>query len=161
MERKIIIKNGEGRYDTPLFTLSDNESLKITIDMHLSKDGMYRYMAQHGQEKMCIVLADKSMVELSAEWLKKGGVEPIISTLEYCDKTGTVIYKKYNIEPLNVLERGVNKEYSAAIQALEKAFEEFKEERVGDLKTFKDSIEQINNKLQQFEDDGVPVLTEK
>lgn len=161
MKRKIIIKNGEGRYDTPLFALSDNENLKITIDIPFPKNGIYRYMAQHGHEKMCIVLGDKLTVELSAEWLKKGGVEPIISTLEYCDRTGTVIYKKYNIEPLNVIERDVNKEYSAAIQALEKAFAEFKEERARDLEIFNDSIDQINDKLQQFEDDGVPVLTEK
>ena len=121
MDRKIIFDGRDGYFDVPVFTLSDNEDLRIQIGLPRSKIGRYYFAARHGNESMRVLLTSDSSVELSADWLKKGGIAPIICEIELRDRTGVVVYEKYNVEPLEIAESDVGVEYFSAVQAIQKA----------------------------------------
>lgn len=128
MNRKIIFDGREGHFDVPVFTLSDNEDLRIQIGLPRSKIGRYYFAARHGNESMRVLLTSDSSVELSADWLKKGGIAPIICEIELRDRTGVVVYEKYNVEPLEIKEADAGKEYFSTVQAIEKKYEELRKE---------------------------------
>ena len=133
MKRKIIIEGREGRFDVPSFTLSDNENLQVEIGLPIARNGFYRFVVRHGNELKRIALTGKPSVELTAEWLKRGGTAPIICELELRDRSGVIVYKKYNIEPLEIKESDVGMEYFSAVQAVKKENAELRKE-LGEVK---------------------------
>ncbi len=134
MQLEIIIKGREGRFNVPFFTLSDNESLHIKIGAPVQNIGSYYFLIQHGKAVKREILNSPMTVELTAEWLKKGGTEPIVCELELRDRSGVVVYKKYNIEALEIKESKVGTEYFAGIQKLEKENVDLRKE-LGEVKT--------------------------
>lgn len=128
MDRKIIFKGREGRFDVPSFTLSDNENLRIEIGLPLARNAVYYFVARHGNELKRIALTGKPSVELTADWLNRGGTAPIVCELELRDRSGVVVYKKYNIEPLEIKGTDVGMEYFSAVQAVEKEIAELRKE---------------------------------
>ena len=133
MKRTITINGNEGRWDTPLFVLTDNDSLVIDIALPTITNGIYRFIATHGSQKKHVTLGHKSIVELSADWLKAGGEEPLCSQLQVYDKTGTVVYRSYDIEPLKIRVCECGTEYFAAVQAVEKENAKLRKE-LGEVK---------------------------
>lgn len=146
MNRKIIFNGREGRFDVPFFTLSDNESLQIEIALQPPKNCVYYFLARHGEALKRVALTGVLVVELTADWLKQGGTEPIICELELRDKSGVVLYKKYNVEPLEIKETEPGTEYCAAVQAVEKENAELRKQlgevraELGELKTIVSAI---------------------
>ena len=133
MIRKITFKGREGRFDVPSFTLSDNEDLRIDIALPIEKGRVYYFKARHGAELKRVVLTSDLSVELTADWLKQGGTAPIVCELELRDRSGVVVYKKYNVEALEIKESDVGMEYFSAVQAIEKENAELRKE-LGDVK---------------------------
>ena len=133
MNRKIIFKGREGRFDVPSFTLSDNENLRIEIGLPLARNGVYYFKARHGNELKRIALMEHPSVELTADWLKQGGTAPIVCELELRDRSGVVVYKKYNVEALEIKASDVGMEYFSAVQAVEKENAELRKE-LGEVK---------------------------
>lgn len=147
MYRKIIINGREGRFDVPFFRLSDNESLFIEICLPKAHNETYYFKARHGDNSMCVVLTGNHLcVELTAEWLKPGGVAPLICELELRDRSGAVVYKKYNVEALEIQESEVGMEYFSAVQAVEKENAKLREE-LGKIKAELDGVKKIVEKL--------------
>lgn len=134
MKRKIIFNGREGRFDVPSFTLSDNESLLIEIGLPLERNRVYYFKIRHGDELKRVALTGIRSVELPSDWLNKGGTAPIICELELRDRSGVVVYKKYNIEALEINESAVGMEYVSAVQAVEKANAELRKE-LSEVKT--------------------------
>ena len=133
MYRKIIFNGHEGRFDVPFFTLSENENLQIEIALQQPQNGVYYFMARRGKVLKRVALTGILAVELSADWLNQGGVEPIICELELRDRSGVVVYKKYNVEPLELKESEAGPEYYAAVQAVERENAKLRKE-LGELK---------------------------
>lgn len=142
MLTEIIIKGKEGRFDVPFFTLSDNETLHIKIVAPAQNIGVYYFLVQHGKAVKREILNSRMEVELTAEWLRQGGTAPIVCELELRDRSGVVVYKKYNIEYLEVKETGVDTEYFASIQKLEKENAELRKE-LGEIKTELSELKKI------------------
>lgn len=128
MNRKIIFKGREGYFDVPSFTLSNNESLRIEIGLPMARNGFYCFVARHGNELKRVALTSDLSVELTADWLKQGGTAPIVCELELRDRSGVVVYKKYNVEPLEIKESDVGMEYFSAVQAIERENAELRKE---------------------------------
>ena len=133
MNRKIIFNDREGRFDVPSFTLSDNEDLRIEIALPMVRNGIYDFVARHGDELRRVTLTGKPSVEFTADWLKRGGTAPIICELVLRDRSGLITYKKYNIEPLEIKVSDVGLEYFSAVQSIEKENAELRKE-LGEVK---------------------------
>lgn len=142
MNRKIIFTGREGRFDVPFFTLSDNESLQIEIDLPKAQNGIYYFTARHGKALKRVALVGNLIVELPSDWLKQGGIEPILCELEIRDRSGVVVYKKYNVEPLEIKESEAGTEYFAAVQAIERENAELRKE-LGEVKAALAEVKKI------------------
>ena len=118
MKRKVVFKGKDGVFDTPSFCLFDNEDLQVEFCLPQPSDSVYALIVNHGAEEMKAVL-HSLCVTLPAEWLKKGGNEPIWFTLEKRDKTALCVYAKYDIEPLYI-DR-FESDYTAYYGAIQKA----------------------------------------
>lgn len=118
MKRKVNFKGKEGVFDTPSFCLFDNDDLQVEFGLPQPIDCVYVLVVNHGANELKIIL-HSLCVTLSAEWLKKGGNEPIWFTLEKRDKTALCVYSKYDIEPLYI-ER-FESDYTAYYGAIQKA----------------------------------------
>ena len=158
MNRKIIFNGREGRFDVPFFTLSDNENLQIKIDLPLIQNRAYYFVARHGKALKRVALVGNLIVELTADWLKQGGIEPILCELELRDMSGVVVYKKYNIEPLEIKEAEIGTEYFAAVQAVERENAELRKE-LGEVKAefseLKKIVENIPAAIEQAKKEAV------
>ena len=143
MKRKIIFNGREGRFDVPFFTLSENENLQIEIGLPQPQNGTYYFAARHGKALKRVALTGGVLVaELTADWLKQGGVEPIVCEIELRDRSGMVVYKKYNVEPLEIKESEVGMEYFAAVQAVERENAALRTE-LGEIKAKFAELEEI------------------
>ena len=158
MNRKIIFKGSEGRFDVPFFTLSDNENLQIKIELPIVQNRVYYFVARHGKALKRVALTGNLIVELPADWLKQGGTEPILCELELRDRSGVVVYKKYNVEPLEIKEAEVGTEYFAAVQAVEKENAELRKE-LGEIKenfaALKNIVESLPAAIEQAKKEAV------
>lgn len=142
MKRRIIFNGREGRFDVPFFTLSDNENLQIKIDLPVLQNGVYYFTARHGQVSTRLELTGNLIVELTADWLKQGGIEPILCELDIRDRSGVVVYKKYNVEPLEIKESEAGTEYFAAVQAIERENAKLRKE-LGEVKAALAEVKKI------------------
>ena len=133
MERTINFEGRKGRFDVPSFTLSDNENLCIKIGLPVARNGVYYFKARHGEELKRVALTSNLSVELTADWLKQGGTAPIVCELELRDRSGVVVYKKYNVEALEIKVSDVGMEYFSAVQTIERENAELRKE-LGEVK---------------------------
>ena len=156
MERIIEIKGRVGLYDLPSFTYADNESLVIRFKTKKPTQGRYVATATCGKQKKTVYLGDDMSLELLPEFIREGEYSDVYISLEFRNQQGDNVYISGNpeeggflIEPLHIERVG---EYTSAqgwIAAIEAAFKEV----YGRL----DAAEE---KLKNFEDEGVPVLVE-
>ena len=157
MTRVLTIVGREGRFDVPLFTLSDNESLFIKVNAPRINRGVYYFVARHGEFLMNFRLGNSITVELTSTHLKKGGGEPLISTLEWRDETGTVVYKKYNIEPLEIQQKEVGLECYAAVQKIE--IENMKIYAM--MEEFKGELAKLTKRVEGYEQNGIELVPDE
>ena len=158
MNRKIIFNGREGRFDVPFFTLSENENLQIEIGLPQPQNGAYYFAARHGKALKRVALTGHLVVELTVDWLKQGGAEPIVCEIELRDRSGMVVYKKYNVEPLEIKEAEVGTEYFAAVQAVERENEALRmelSETKAELAEVKKIVKNIPAAIEQAKKEAV------
>ena len=107
MNRKLTIKGTTGRYDVPSFVWSENETLSITFDIHETRVGRFYAVIRCGKRVMELHLAKYQTVEIPAEFIKGGELEPLNISLEFWNESGTAVIVPsdpkrggYFIEPL-------------------------------------------------------------
>ena len=121
MTRYIAFQNNEGRYNVPSFFLSDNEDLLIVIHTpEIKTDGVFYFIAKKGDKTRTYCLRACKTVVIPADWLIAGKDEPLISSIELRNKTGELVIKKYEVEPLILNRCDVGTEYISAVQRIEK-----------------------------------------
>jgi hypothetical protein len=154
MERIITIKGKVGLYDIPCFTYADNEPLVLRFNTKKLADGQYRAVVMCGENKKTVYLGDDMAVELPPSFLAKG--EAVYVSLELRHKktealiiSGDASQGGFLIEPLK-LDRV--EEYTTAHAWMQKL--------EGDITALKEELSAVKGKLEQFEDEGVPLLAE-
>ena len=160
MKITIKIQGRTGRFDTPSFLLTENESLTLCFDIKETRTGRYVVMVKHGEQKKTVYLTKDKMVDISAEWLNKGGAVPLEIFLELRDGTGTrpiipsakskTDKEGFFIEPLKIEEMPEGWSACGWLQSLERSFGELNEK-----------LEGISERVKSFEDDGVPLTFEE
>jgi hypothetical protein len=154
MERIITIKGKVGLYDIPCFTYADNEPLKLRFNTKKLAVGKYIAVVMCGENKKTVYLGDDMAVELPPSFLANG--EAVYVSLELRNnRTDTIIISGdaskggFLIEPLK-LDRV--EEYTTAQAWMQKL--------EGDITALKEELSAVKSKLEQFEDEGVPLLAE-
>ncbi len=154
MNRKLTIIGTTGRYDVPSFVWSENETLSITFDIHETRVGRFYAVIRCGRRIMELSLAKHQTVEIPAEFIQKGGFEPLNISLEFRNASGTAVIipsdpKRggYFIEPL-YFKRA--EDCTVAISWLQDV-----ERKIADTNA---RIDETNEKVlaQQTQLDGVP-----
>ncbi len=156
MIRTIKVKGRTGRFDSPSFLWTENETLTIEFEIAESRVGRYVAVVTCGTQKKTVYLSNDTTVDISPEFIQEGEFNPVSVLLEFRNKQGDrVIIPNdpakggFFIEPLYI-ERVT--ENTTAIGWLTKI-----ETALAELRARQDETEK---KLQQFEDEGVPLLAE-
>lgn len=157
MERIITIKGKVGLFDVPTYTYADNEILAIRFNTKRPKDSRYVATASCGEQKKTVYLGEDMRMELPPQFIKDGEYNPVFITLEMRDKQGNSVIISgdpanggFLIEPLQIERVG---EYTTAQGWMAKIEETFAD-ILGRLGT-------VENKVANFEDEGVPLLAEE
>lgn len=154
MERVITIKGRVGRYNVPSFTFTENEKLLLRFNITEHRVGKYKAVISCGKEKKKLTLKKDTCVEILPEFIQKGEYQPICVSLEFrhaqTDKLLIPSNPKeggFFIEPL-VVEQ-VNEDLTAQgwLTAIEMQ-----------LEALQARLRIAENKLKQYEDEGVPLL---
>lgn len=160
MERVLTIDARGGLFDRSSFCITENETLRITVKLAESRVGYYHLIVKHGKAKRLnygFKPRRELIMELPPEWLNDGGVEDVEFSLVLRNGADTVTLKDdYKIEPLHVEKIEGNFSFSAAVTTLEKAFSEIVE-LVNGIDT---RVKANEEKLKEFEDEGVPIFAE-
>ena len=156
MERILTITGRTGRYNASSFVWTENEPLTVRVVVKENRVGKYVVSARHGKSEKTVVLDETMTIEFSPEWLKGGGEAPLELIMEFRTRDlGRVIIPSadrdmknggFIIEPLQI-ER-IDKQYTAI------GYFEIIETLV---KTVNGRLDQVNERLAQFEDTGVPL----
>lgn len=157
MERTITIRGRTGLFDIPSFLFSKNENLLIHFDFKDEKRLRYfRVVVRHGDHRATYTLSKTEPIEISSKWLQLNAENLEFSLVMLNESKTAVIKSDYQIEPLKMESIDGNFRFSAMVQELtvkqqqlETAFAEIKERMV-----------KAENKLKEFEDNGVPLLCE-
>ena len=159
MIRKINFIGRRGTYDLPSFLLTENETLTLKLEGLDARLGRYVMTIRHGTNVKTVYLRNALTVDISPEWLSENAEKPIECFLELRDNSGTQVLissansftdqSGYYIEPLK-LER-IEKTWSL-VAWLQKTD--------ADLAQVKDAIQEINIKLAEYEENGIPLKFE-
>ena len=151
MTRILTIDGRTGLFDSPSFLLSENESLKIKL--HFKDEiltGRFRLVVKQGEFKKTFSLSKNEEIELLPAWLTKGG-ESLEFSLVFLNATETAVIKDdYQIEPLKLETVNGNFVFSALVQNI-----------IAEQKRQAEILSEMQEKLNQYEDEGVPVVLEK
>lgn len=156
MIRTIDITGRTGRYDVPSFLWTENEGLTLKIVAQEIRRGKFVCTVKHGDSEKTVYLGEEMTVDLTPEWLKAGGTEPLEVLLEFrtLDLARIIIPSGeekggYVIEPLTI--EHVDDSYTATgwLSKIEAALEEANV-RIG----------AVEARLKAFEDEGVPLVAE-
>ena len=119
MDVKIVFNGEEGRFDIPGVMVRDNEFLNIEFVLQPIKNLVYIANVSNGKTSKFVTMSKHFVVSLLPEWLRECD-EKITIDLDLRDYSGTLVYKKYKIEPLNV-KKGENQlETTACMQEIER-----------------------------------------
>ena len=151
MTRILTIDGRTGLFDSPSFLLSENESLKIKLHFKDEiRTGRFRLVVKQGEFKKTFSLSKNEEIELSPAWLTKGG-ENLEFSLVFCNATETAVIKDdYQIEPLKLESVNGNFVFSALVQEI-----------IAEQKRQAEILSEMQEKLNQYEDEGVPVVLEQ
>lgn len=153
MVKTIKVKGLTGRFKTPSFLWTENETLTLKFDIHEHRIGRYAVTIECGNEEKTVYLNKDMTVDITPEFIKNGGFNPIHIFLEFRNATADKVLIRNNpaeggffIEPLNV-ERVVGNTtfYAWATQLEEK------------LAAMQAKQEEMSKRLKAFEDEGVPL----
>ena len=158
MIRALTINGNEGRYDEPSFLLTENEGLLIVVkDLPKVKNGVYYFVATHGEYTQTTCLNGIKTVVLSPEWLEKGAINPLLATIELRDKTGRTVLGTYDVEPLEVKKTTAGKEYYSAVERITTENELLR----GYFKSFNARLEQLEKRVEGYEKNGIELIFEE
>jgi hypothetical protein len=115
---KIIFNGAEGRFDIPAFIVTDNECLNISFALPKRQNCVYLAIISNGKESKRVTMATNYTVSLPPEWLKRCNGYITID-LDLRDRSRSVVYQKYKIEPLAVTVGDNQVEATAYLQDLE------------------------------------------
>lgn len=156
MIRRIKIKGRTGRFDVPSFLWTENETLTLKLDVEEKRVGRYVAVVRCGEQRKTVYLNAEMTVELSPEFIQKGEYQPLTVLLELRNAQGTRVLIPsdpekggFCIEPLKIERMGENTCAVTWMQKLE-----------GELGALRTRVEKTENKLKEFEDEGVPLLAE-
>jgi hypothetical protein len=156
MERIITVKGTVGRYDIPSFTYADNETLTLRLNILESKAGLYVAVVTCGEQKKKVYLKEDTKIKIPPDFIKKGGFKPIVVLLEYRTKQGDIVIIPNNpddggffIEPLVIEQVDENFTAQGWLSKME-----------AEMTKYLQRLTVVENKLAQFEDEGVPLLAE-
>lgn len=151
MTRILTIDGRTGLFDSPSFLLSENESLKIKLHFKDEiRTGRFRLVVKQGELKKTFSLSKNEEIELSPAWLTKNG-ENLEFSLVFLNATETAVIKDdYQIEPLKLETVNGNFVFSALVQNI-----------IAEQKRQAEILSEMQEKLNQYEDEGVPVVLEK
>ena len=155
MLRTITIHQRTGIIDEPSFFLTENEPLTLKFVGLSHRIGKYVVTIVHGKNKKTIYLPLSFVVDISAEFLKKGGNAPIEIYLELRNNAGTHKLIRsaidendkegFFIEPL-ILE---NAKTGLNVSSL-----------VGQIAELEKRLAIAEEKLAEFDNSGVPLICE-
>lgn len=150
MTRVLKIKGRTGLFDTPSFIVTENESLKISLEFTDEiRIERFRLIVRHGDLKKTFTLSKNEGIELSPEWLKRNA-ENLDFSLVLLNLTESAIIKDdYQIEPLKLETADGNFTFAAMVQRMTEKQEEHEKK-----------LYSLEERLKEFEEDGVPLLTE-
>lgn len=158
MERTITITGRTGLFDIPSFLFSENEDLSIRFDFKNEiRFKRFRVVVKHGAQKYAFTLAKREAIKLPAEWLKLSEENLEFSLLLLNDKETAVIKSDYQIEPLKMEKIDGNFSFTATVQDIYARLDKMG----ADLSTTNERMAKAEAKLKEFEDEGVPLITEK
>ena len=157
MIRVLKLKGMIGRWTTPSFLWTENETLTVKLDVSETRVGRYIAVVTCGTQKIERRLGQEMTIEIHSDFIKAGNFNPVSILLEYRNKQDDYVIipndpKKggFFIEPLYI-ERVT--ENTTAIAWLTKI-----ETEIAEIKA---TQADMANKLQKFEDEGVPLLAEE
>ena len=155
MLRTITMHQRTGIIDEPSFFLTENEPLTLKFDGLSHRIGKYVVTIIHGKNKKTIYLPLSFVVDISAEFLKKGGNAPIEIYLELRNNAGTHKLIRsaidendkegFFIEPLVVEKAETGLNVSGLISVINK---------------LADRLSIVENRLAEFDNNGVPLICE-
>ena len=156
MIRVLKLKGMIGRWDIPSFLWTENETLTVKLDVSETRVGRYIAVVTCGTQKKTVYLSKDMTINISPDFIQKGEFNPLSVLLEFRNTQGDSVIipndpKKggFFIEPLYI-ERVT--ENTTAIAWLTKI-----ETEIAEIKA---TQADMANKLQKFEDEGVPLLVE-
>lgn len=152
MERILTVSGGIGKFDSPEFITSTEESLSIKLVVKNEvREGVYRVLFKHGNadiiEKQ--IKPNQTMV-LFPSWIKKGGNAPIEISMYFLTRDcAKIVNDNYQIEPLSVNTIEGNFEYSSLVQALIHRFDRLENRFV-----------ELEKRVQEYETNGIELIAE-
>lgn len=156
MIRIIKVKGRTGRFDTPSFLWTENETLTLKFEIAEARVGRYVAVVQCGTQKKTVYFSKNTTIDVLPEFIQKGEFNPVSVLLEFRTTQGDrVIISNdpakggFFIEPLYIERVEGN---TTAIAWLTKI-----ESELAELRTRQEETEK---KLRQFEDEGVPIFSE-
>lgn len=156
MTRTIHIKGLTGRFDVPSFLWTENETLTLKFDVAEKRIGRYIVVVICGEQRKTVYLGRDMSAELSPEFIQKGEYQPLTILLEFRPPkwTRAMIGNDpsnggFCIEPLKIERVNENTCAVAWMQKLE-----------GDFEALSKRLKTVEDKLKEFEDEGVPLLVE-
>ncbi len=148
MTRALKIKGRTGLFDVPSFLVSENESLTIKLNFAEERRlGRYRLIVRHGEYKKTFSFKKPDPIELSPEWLKSSAENVEFSLVLLNENETAVIKDDYQIEPLKLETVNGNFTFTAILQELVSKQGEQDQKLLG-----------LEERLKQFEDEGVPLF---
>ncbi len=156
MKRIIKVKGLTGRLDVPSFLWTENETLTLTFDIEEKRVGRYVVVVLCGEQRKTVYLGRDMSVEITPQFIKDGGYQPLTILLEFRNTYGDKVIIPndptdggFAIEPLRIERVNENNCVLAWMQKLE-----------GDMAALGARLTTVENKLAAFEDEGVPLLAE-
>ena len=157
MKRIIKVEGLTGRFDVPSFLWAENEPLTIQFDIAESRRGKFVATAICGDQIKTEYLNNDRSFTLDPEWIKAGNYQDVSILLELVTNNGNAVIipndpKKggYFIEPLRIDRVDENTTAVAWLQKIE-----------ANLSTLRMRIKNVETRLQEFEDNGVPLVFEE
>lgn len=154
MKRTINFRGRMGWYDIPSFLFTENETLEIVFNIQKYTLGRYIAILTCGKRKQAFSLNEDMTVTIPPEFIKRGDFNPLSILLELrttaLDKViipSDPAQGGFQIEPLYIEKAEGNTTAIAWCQDLERRFTELEHR-----------VQANEDKLNEFEDDGVPLI---
>lgn len=154
MVKTIKFKGLTGRFQTPSFLYTENETLTLKFDIHEHRVGKYVVVVECGEQRKERTLGKEMTMDIPPEFIKAGEYNPLHIFLEFRNTLADKVIIKNNpaeggffVEPLYVDRVSGNTTFLAWATKIEKELAELKAKQ-----------DKIDERLKAFEDEGVPLV---